>query len=45
MDPETGNTFIDETIYYYPITIFRMGKKIDNQWQWDNKFIDSIITM
>ena len=40
VDPDTGNTFIDETIYY-PVTIFRMGKKINNQWQWENKFIPS----
>ena len=39
VDPETGNTFIDETIYY-PIILFRTGKKIDNVWHWEEKYID-----
>ena len=37
-DPKTGNTFIDETIYY-PMAIFRMGKKVNNIWEWENKIL------
>ena len=37
-DPATGNTFIDETIYY-PVAMFRMGKKIDNEWQWETRML------
>ena len=38
VNPLTGNTYIDETIYY-PKAEFRMGKKIDNVWQWEYKDI------
>ena len=37
-DPATGQTFIDEEIYY-PIAIFRMGKKVDNNWKWEDRII------
>ena len=40
-DPITGNTFIDETIYY-PVAMFRMGKKIDNEWQWEQNTWDRV---
>ena len=39
VDAETGNTFIDETIYY-PELVFRTGKKIDNEWYWEEKYIE-----
>ena len=35
VNPLTGNTYIDESIYY-PVAMFRVGKKIDNVWQWEN---------
>ena len=37
-DAETKKTFIDETIYY-PIAIFRSGKKIDGNWIWENRIL------
>ena len=38
VDAETGNTFIDETVYY-PVAIFRSGKKIDGDWIWENRIL------
>ena len=31
-------TFIGETIYY-PVAMFRIGKKIDNEWQWETRML------
>ena len=39
VNPLTGNTYIDETIYY-PKVEFRMGKKEGNVWDWDNKELE-----
>ena len=38
VDAETGNTFIDESVYY-PVAIFRSGKKIDGEWIWENRIL------
>ena len=38
-DPTTGKTFIDETIYY-PVAIFRMGHKDENnEWIWEDRIL------
>ena len=38
VDAETGKTFIDETVYY-PVAIFRSGKKVDGNWIWENRIL------
>ena len=38
-DQQTGKTFIDETIYY-PVAIFRMGHKNENnEWMWEDRIL------
>ena len=38
-DQQTGKTFIDETIYY-PVAIFRMGHKNENdEWIWEDRIL------
>ncbi len=38
-DQQTGKTFIDETIYY-PVAIFRMGSKNENnEWIWEDRIL------
>ena len=38
VDSTTQKTFIDETVYY-PIAIFRSGKKIDGNWIWEDRIL------
>ena len=35
MNPETEETFVDES-YYYPIATFWAGKKVNGKWKWEN---------
>ena len=39
VNPFTGSTYIDETIYY-PKVEFRIGKKVGNVWNFDNKILE-----
>ena len=34
IDPETEDTFVDES-YYYPVATFWAGKKINGKWKWE----------
>jgi len=38
MNPETEDTFVDES-YYYPVATFWEGKKINGRWEWKAKDI------